>query len=199
MAKHYLLKRPEPKFEGRQSVVRDRETGAILDTIPDLSSGQYRSAWAAYELALQSITRGADILTIIQLRKKLQEASDQENALLDAKFVILTDVEKNYIVEAVKSFDWTFSKAKGELGSQFFVTWVELFEAVLDTASPSYGITDYDITRPSEEYVADVARFDARKAELTAKVARATALYEESRKNADVPVADKASVDAGAN
>jgi hypothetical protein len=190
MAKHYLLKRPEPKFEGRQSIVRDRETGAILDTIPDLSSGHYRSAWAAYELALQSITRGADILTIIQLRKKLQEASDQENALLDAKFVILTDVEKNYIVEAVKSFDWTFSKAKGELGSQFFVTWIELFEAVLDTSSAGYGLSEYDVSRPSEDYVKDIARFDKRKSELAAKVALAASLYEESRKNDGAPTAD---------
>lgn len=189
-AKYYLLKRPEPRFDGRMTTVIDKETHRIVDTIPDRTAGVYRSAWATYELALQSVTRGADILTVLQLRKKLQDVADPEDATFDASYVVLTETERKLIIEAVRNFDWTFSSDKGSLGSSFFVTWTELFETVLDPDSPNYGFSDYDIARPSDAYVADTAAFDARKSFVAERFRQAQERYAASKNNQDAPFAD---------
>lgn len=189
-AKHYLLKRPDARFEGSTTTVIDKETRRVVEAIPDLSRGMYQSPWAAYELALQSVTKGADILAVLQLRKKLQDAADPEDANYDARYVVVTEGEKRLIIDAVRNFDWTFATEKKSLGSSFFVTWTELFEAVLDPDSDKYGFSDYDIARPSEEYVADTAAFDARKVLVAERFEHAKERYAASRNNADAPVAD---------
>jgi len=189
-AKYYLLKRPEPRFDGRMTTVIDKETRRVVDTIPDLTQGVYRSAWATYELALQSVTRGADILTVLQLRKKLQDAADPEDANYDSKFLVVTDAEHKLIIDAVRNFDWTFSSDKGSLGSSFFVTWTELFETVLDPDSANYGFSDYDISRPSDAYVADASAFDARKSLVAERFRQAKERYAASKTNQDAPFAD---------
>lgn len=188
MAKHYILKRPEPKFDGHVTLIRDKGTDRILDAIPDLSRGRYVSPWGAYELSLQSLTRGADILAVLQLRRKLQAAMDEEDAQFDAQYVIVTDAEKALLVEAVKTLDWTFSKQRGVMGSSFYVTWVELFETILDPERS--GFSDYDVTRPSADYVADTTRRDARAVEVAARLEEAKKRYLESRDNSKAPASD---------
>lgn len=191
MSKHYLFKRPDARFEGPVTKVRDTE-GLLVDSIPDLARGAYRSAWSSYEIALQSATKGADILTVINLRKKIQGLTDLVDANKDATYVVLTEQERRLLVDAVRGFDWTIPDAKGNSRTTFFVTWFELFQAVLDKESPNYGFSDYDVTRPTAEYLADTAAFDARKAELDTKLVEAREVYakEKAKQAEEAPKAD---------
>lgn len=192
MSKHYLFKRPDARFEGPIVRVRNAE-GLVVDSTPDLARGAYRSAWVAYEIALQSLTKGVDILAVLNFRKKLQGLMDSVDHQCDAVYVVLTEHERKLLVDAVRNFDWTLPDAKGNSRSPFFVTWLALFEAVLDADSTNYGFTEYDITRPTAEYLADAAAFDARKAEVEAKLIAAKAAYAEERAKqaASAPVADE--------
>ena len=196
MAKHYLFKRPESRFEGPIAKVRTAD-GLLVDSMPDLARGAYRSPWVAYELSLQSATKGTDILTVLNLRKKLQGLIDPVDAHQDASYVVLTEQERRLLVEAVRGFDWTLPDAKGNSRSPFFVTWLELLEAVLDPDSANYGFSDYDVTRPTADYLADTAAFDARKLEMDAKILAAKEEYaKEKAKQAEAaPKADAVVVD----
>ena len=173
MSKYFLLKTPGAKFNGRHNIAKDTVTNRILDRVPDLTSGTFISAWASYEMALQAVMKGADILGVIALRKKFRDAIDPEDARFDLSYVLLTDADMRLLITAVQSFDWTLPTPSGAMGSQFYTTWIELFEAILDKDSVNYGITPYDIARPSEDYLSAVAAFDKRKAIVDDRFAEA--------------------------
>lgn len=177
MSKYFVLKRPEPRFFGKLNIAKDVATNRILEQVPDMSSGQYISVWATYEMALHSLTKGNELLAVLALRKKLQDAIDPEDARFDATMILITDTELRMLVAAVQTFDWTMPTQTGSAGTQFYTGWMELFESLLDADSPKYGVSPYDIQRPTEEYLESVRVFDERKVGVAARYEESQARY----------------------
>lgn len=151
MAQH-LLHLPAARIVVRPRV--DTEGKPVLDESGKhlLDIQEIVDPLVGLELALQSVTQGPKLFEVWSLRKRIKEAMDRENPQASARYLLLDDAEKDILLTAVKTLDWTFGGKH-----MFWVEWEALFDAIS-------GIKAYDETKPDAEYVAWRTGYEAAKA-----------------------------------
>jgi hypothetical protein len=154
-------------------------TQAIVDTVND--QGQLKrvvreliSGLQGVQLALESISSGDKLFEIWELRRKLNALKHPKTPVNDARFIVVTTEERDFILAGMKRFDWT---VRGTVN--FWIRWEDFFKSMSE-------IKEFDEKNPPVEYVEWKRKWDADIAEAEAekREAEAAALAKKAARDA---------------